>query len=364
MNDLREVFEMVTKQTEPDLDSWKQQEERQRRASRNRKAAAIGLVAAIAAALVAIAVSRIPSSRQSPGGETVNPSVSPTSGVTLGLNTQDRIIVGLDGSVIGTVNGLPQDAFGLSLSPDGTTVAFVMNANGTNSIATMRIDGQGRQVLGLGTEPAISPDGREIAFVRDKDVYVMGTDGSGVRRLTTSPYVDESPQWSPDGSTIVYANLQKTTGNSGFTHSSVIMTIPSAGGSPTQISRNPDTDGEPSYSPDGSQIVFRRGFDIWVMNADGTGAHRIAQNTGGTADAPRWSPDGTKIAFTDYSGVWRAYIPLGVKNGDWPIEFVRVVDVATGRVSSVDHLAMATFWNAPQWLPSGDALLLNVVRKA
>jgi hypothetical protein len=53
MSELREVFEMVTKQTEPDVDTWKEQEQRQRRTGRNRKigalalAAAIGIVAAI-----------------------------------------------------------------------------------------------------------------------------------------------------------------------------------------------------------------------------------------------------------------------------------------------------------------------------
>jgi len=54
MSELREVFEMVTKQAEPDLDSWKQQEERQRRSSRNRKLGALVVAAAIA--LVAVVV--------------------------------------------------------------------------------------------------------------------------------------------------------------------------------------------------------------------------------------------------------------------------------------------------------------------
>src|SRR5204862_2656542 len=48
MLELREVFEMVTKQTEPDLDSWKKQEDRQRCAARNRRLAVLSLVAAFA----------------------------------------------------------------------------------------------------------------------------------------------------------------------------------------------------------------------------------------------------------------------------------------------------------------------------
>jgi len=48
MPELKEVFEMVTNQTEPDLDSWKQQDERQRRTARNRKLGVFALAAAIA----------------------------------------------------------------------------------------------------------------------------------------------------------------------------------------------------------------------------------------------------------------------------------------------------------------------------
>ena len=56
MPELREVFEMVTKQTEPDLDAWHQQERRMRRAARNRRVGAIGLVAALGVAAVVIVV--------------------------------------------------------------------------------------------------------------------------------------------------------------------------------------------------------------------------------------------------------------------------------------------------------------------
>ena len=56
MSELREVFEMVTKQAEPDLDSWKQQEKRQRRSSRNRKLSALVVAAAIALLAVVVVI--------------------------------------------------------------------------------------------------------------------------------------------------------------------------------------------------------------------------------------------------------------------------------------------------------------------
>jgi hypothetical protein len=59
MSELMEVYEMVTKQTEPDLDAWKQQEERQRRVARNRKLGAIAIVAALVIGIAAVAIANL-----------------------------------------------------------------------------------------------------------------------------------------------------------------------------------------------------------------------------------------------------------------------------------------------------------------
>ena len=57
MPELKEVFDMVTKQTEPEVDSWREQEQRQRQTARNRRIGAFALVAAIAAVAAVIAIS-------------------------------------------------------------------------------------------------------------------------------------------------------------------------------------------------------------------------------------------------------------------------------------------------------------------
>ena len=358
MSELMEVFEMVTEQTEPDLDAWKQQEDRHRRTARKRKLGAFAAVAAIAAAIVVIFVSTRPAqdaSSPKPGER------GSTNGGAFGqaMTRNDRIVVGLDGQIARTLTGLPDDAFALSPSGDGTTIAFVTESDGENHIATIGSDGTGMQVLGAGIEPAMSPDGTKIAFVRDNDIYVMNADGSGERKIVGNPHVDEFPQWSPDGTTIAFDHYaSKAPTDSGFSENSSIMVVPVTGGGATTLTQG-GTAGEPTYSPDGTKIAFRRENSIWVMDADGSDARALAPDVG-VVDDPRWSPDGTRIAVSTFNdGEWQARLRMGAEERLWAVGNIQYIDVRTGEVSDTGR-TIVTFWNAPNWLPSGE-LLLNAV---
>src|SRR5439155_18274181 len=75
-----------------------------------------------------------------------------------------------------------------------------------------------------------------------------------------------------------------------------VWTINADGTDLTRLTHSPGPDFDPSWSPDGTQIAFRSERsdepEIWVMNADGTGQHRLAAGL-----SPSWSPDGSKIAY-------------------------------------------------------------------
>jgi TolB protein len=80
-----------------------------------------------------------------------------------------------------------------------------------------------------------------------------------------------------------------------------IYVVAANGGAPQRLTASPAVDTDPSFSPDGSKIVFesdRSGSQqLYVMNADGTGERRISFG-GGWYASPEWSPDGQWIAFT------------------------------------------------------------------
>jgi dipeptidyl aminopeptidase/acylaminoacyl peptidase len=368
MTDLKELFEMTTKQIEPDLDSWREQEDRQRRRGRNRRIGAFAVAAAVVLiALVAFVVSRAGNEGDvEPAiGHTLGPTVPPGS---LERDAQDVAIVDLQGQPHAGVPGIPDDAFALDLSRDRQMVVFVTSPGLHNQIATIFVDGTGIKVLPTDVEatmPAWSPSGDRIAFVGSyegqDDVYVMDADGSNVRRITTDPADDIYPRWSPDGTTIAYTNTgDRPVDDAQYSPTADIWTIPVEGGTPVRLTTAPGADAHPDYSPDGSQIAyFHEGGAIWLMDADGTHRTRLLAVESG-AFTPRWSPDGSLIAYTDYDDGYRPYVTVGDQAISAPLVMVGVVDPDTGADRAVGDVGMATDVNVPVWW-SNDRLLIRRV---
>ncbi len=350
MAELKVVFEMVTAQVEPDQDSWSELEQRQRRSARKRKAAALAMVAVIMAAIALFAAAAL-----NRGKEGSAPAVPQ------GDSVPTFTTVGLDGSVRSSLPGFAGAATP-DVSPDGTMVAFTTHDRTVPQIATMRLDGTGFRILTndpiAAKQPRWSPDGSQLLYFRVGDddnlrLMVMDADGTNVREIPgTHQSADFNPaDWSPDGSAILYTS---------FDDGLPILATPPVTGGRTHVlnpgSGWPEVGG--AWSPDGSSIAFTRGvgtqkgvlvFEVWVMNADGSGEHPLASLPGASAEAPAWSPDGSKIAFIGTtSGIYRS-------NG-----VLYVIDVASGDVTEVLR-GTATgrrHENRPNWTPEGDALLV------
>ena len=157
------------------------------------------------------------------------------------------------------------------------------------------------------TSPMWSPDGTKIAFISNRNyefaLYVMNADGSNSHRVTDVLEPGE-PAWSPNGSKIAFSLGRR--GTFGFDKPFADIYVVNVDGSGlTQLTRNAGLNSSPTWSPDGSKILFTHyrpcrndaEVAIYVMNADGSDTRLLTNNPNscGQYSSPRWSPDGTKI---------------------------------------------------------------------
>lgn len=230
---------------------------------------------------------------------------------------------------------------------------------------------------------AWSRDGSRLAFTRARrnnvvDLYVAGRDGTDARLLVRNA---ESPSWSPDGQRLVFMRFVCPGGSCPELENPYELFIVEVGGGPVRrLTRNGGYDGEPDWSPDGTAILFAtddglfligpdgrnrrrltRGAhsnpdwapggariaydtfsDVYVMRVSGRIATRLTRNLGPDF-APAWSPDGRRIAYLSNSvcarsgGGCTAHDPL----------LIRTTPVAGGRPTPITGLG----WGPPHWLP-------------
>jgi tricorn protease-like protein len=143
------------------------------------------------------------------------------------------------------------------------------------------------------TEPAFSPDGRTIAFVRGGDVYSVRPDGSGQRRLTSGPELDSAPIVSPDGKRVVFER-RATADAPGD-----LYAVGATGGGLRALTSGADDDRQAEFSPDGRAIVFVRGSgggantsdDLYSMRPSGARVTRLTR-TGVDEFEPRYFAGG------------------------------------------------------------------------
>jgi len=192
------------------------------------------------------------------------------------------------------------------------------------AVCVMNTDGSGKKRLTTGlttTDPAWSPDGRQIAFTRnedvgefttftDDDVFAMDAHGDNVRQLTREVNGSSSsqPAWSPDGRTIMYVrgpSIASAVVSSTPLAFGELRSMNAAGGEGRRLTRG-EPDAAPAWSPDGREIVFVRGhdlnkpsgdMDLFVVGAAGGTPRPLTHTPDSLETAPAWSPDGSRIAF-------------------------------------------------------------------
>ena len=182
----------------------------------------------------------------------------------------------------------------ITFSNDGRRIAYTVGSWTSNRILVAAADGSGATAITDSTAGyfnlAWSPDDRRIAVTRrdpngDLAVWTMNADGSGARALTHFDPADGRPQWpawSPDCRKIaLQAGLYDRSDPAKST--AHIWVIDVATGKATKLAAHAKRwlDETPSWFPDGRRLAFQStrtgAFEIWVMNADGSGARQVTR---------------------------------------------------------------------------------------
>ncbi len=244
--------------------------------------------------------------------------------------TSEIKVMQADGGNLQSIPGM-SNAATFSWSPDRKRLVYIVHHGDSDwSMYIVGADGKNKVRLTHGDldyNPTWSPDGAQIAFSRNGNLWVIRISNdpqpvaSDLRQLTKDPKECVwKIAWSPNGKQIAFdSQMGDLTGSASYNDPSTteIYLINADGSNLRQLTDNQLIDAGPSWSPDGKNIVFfsnRDGdpnytikkafsakndgaFQIYSMAADGQNAQRLTNTT--TNDMqPAWSPDGKQIAFS------------------------------------------------------------------
>ncbi len=185
-----------------------------------------------------------------------------------------------------------------------------------------------RLIIPGGEYPSWAPSGGRLSAQGGDSMFVLNSDGSGLRELAVGEY----PDWSPVDDWIAHRGCYGPDCGLWITHAD--------SGERRRLTTG-GSDGQPAWSPDGKQIAYISkddgNFELYKINRDGTGKVRLT-NTPQSDGLPIWSPDGKWIAFrSDRSGTWAIYAMRSDGSG-----VTKVVDA--------DVLPL-WFWEKMAWRP-------------
>lgn len=148
---------------------------------------------------------------------------------------------------------------------------------------------------GYDGQPALSPDGSTLAYlsVFDDGIDIMLNElATGYERRLMREGWDVLPRWTPDGRLVFSSDSDGDR---------EIHVMDAASGETSQLTDNDAHDHHASFSPDGTRVLFVRGWmgeeGLWLMDADGTEQRHI-EGSHDQAEWPAWSPDGKRVVYT------------------------------------------------------------------
>lgn len=199
--------------------------------------------------------------------------------------TEELFTMNTDGTSVTQITTLDSDVENAHYSDDGSKIVYLSrqgdwyiracNADGTNNLAISGNDGSY-------TNPRISPDGTKVAYefynttTNDSSIGIRNIDGTNIRILIDDAFEDLLPQWSPNGSKIVFAR-QDISNNRNI----IIANVDGTG--LTSLTNDTLYNNLPQFSKDGSKVIFvigeSTGQDIATVDVNGTNKDVIHNTT-------------------------------------------------------------------------------------
>jgi Tol biopolymer transport system component len=208
------------------------------------------------------------------------------------LTDFDIQLVRTDGSGLRTLTDSPEWDIDAQWAPGDKRISFTRMPPGAlwrqAWIWTIAPDGSGLKKLAKGQDARWSPSGTRLVFDApargsDADLFVVGADGTGLRRLTATRTLEWPAAWSPDGRRILFTRAESEYVSDVF--------VMNADGSHVRRLTATRSSVAGAWSPDGSTIVFTKGraggSRLYLMRADGSHQRRLMRSNAAAFD-PSW----------------------------------------------------------------------------
>jgi len=228
----------------------------------------------------------------------------------------------IDGRTVTQLTNDPSDDLMPSISPDGNTVAYASNRNGNWDIFTMPIAGGAPTQITFDADeevqPTWAPDGKRLAFSRQNgrtgawEIWIVDTSMPGVRSFVCEGFM---PRWAPVEATDKLLFQRARQRGSRLYGIWTVDIVQGEGRNPTEVlSARSAAILQPSWSPDGTRIVFTtvenpqdgvdwpERADIWAINADGTNRMGLTRDQFRNMQ-PVWAANGRIYFVSNRSGV-------------------------------------------------------------